>query len=166
MSAVPGVEGRLIAAQESQLHIHAMRRAAGLILFLTVAACNAEFGPSGRYEKWLEDGPKSYVMTVRRTCGDCSEDMTGPVRVSVRGGVAVSRIYVSSGEAVPKGLDLFFPTVTDLFFMIDALKVDKRYKLDVEYDPELEIPVAIKIETFQNGADVEIGIYVTEFQTQ
>jgi len=142
-----------------------MRRLPGVILVLSVLSCNADFGPSGRYEKWLKDGPKSYVMTVSRTCGNCPVEMMGPVRVSVRGSV-VSRTYVSSSLPVPKGLDEIFPTVSELFYMIDLLKVDKRYRLSVQYDPDLEIPIAINIETFADGVDVEIGIYVTGFQTQ
>ena len=46
------------------------------------------------------------------------------------------------------------------------MKVDKRYKLHVEYDPQLEIPIAIDIDSFANGVDAKVGIRVTEFNAQ
>jgi hypothetical protein len=49
---------------------------------------------------------------------------------------------------------------------IDVMKVDKRYKLHVEYDPQLEIPIAIDIDSFANGVDAKVGIRVTEFNAQ
>ena len=46
------------------------------------------------------------------------------------------------------------------------MKVDKRYKLHVEYDPQLEIPIAIDIDSFANGVDAKVAIRVTEFHAQ
>jgi hypothetical protein len=143
-----------------------MRRLLGMVLFVSVASCNSDFGPSGRYEKWLKDGPKSYAMIISRTCTDCPAEMMGPVHVSVLERSGVVRTYVSSGERVPRGLELFFPTVNELFYMIDVMKVDKRYKLHVEYDPQLEIPIAIDIDSFANGVDAKVAIRVTEFHAQ
>jgi hypothetical protein len=147
-----------------------MRFLAGIILVLGLTACEGDFGPGEQLEqaqqKWMKNGPASYVVTVRRTCGECIPEMIGPVRVTVRDGTIASRIYVTSGESVPEGMAPLFPSVAELFLMVAELERQKVYKLGVEYDSELGIPIAISVDFHKDVVDDEMGIHVVEFQPQ
>jgi len=85
-----------------------VRRTAWLVALSAFLLACGNVGPEDgrltdlqRHEaRWDALGPRSYVYAVERLCF-CGEDYRGPVRVRVQEGVAVERVYVGSGLAVP-----------------------------------------------------------------
>ena len=144
-----------------------MRSVISVILLLGVTACQETIGPDDQFReahrKWLEKGTKSYVMRIGRACGECIRETLGPVDITVRDGFVVSRTYVPSGEKVPGEMATLFPTVADLFAMVATLQSYKPYKLDVQYDQVMGIPIVIAVDYYKGAVDDEIGVYVTEF---
>jgi len=163
-----------VAPNEQTQHIHKIRRTYSMLRYKTLAllifaaGCTSPIGPGEELaraqSKWLKGAPQSYVIKVGRIC-ECTPQMVGPVNVSVRGQL-VTRTYATSGEAVPAGIDKFFPTVPDLFHMVAILRENKPYKLDVQYDSTLGIPIVISVDYSRETVDDEVAIYVMEFHEQ
>ena len=111
--------------------------------------------------RWTVLGPDDYGYTVQRICF-CGAEATGPVRVTVQDGVAVSRVYVESGEPVRDALEEFFPTVEGLFdFLLDAFERE-AHRIEVMYDPDTGVPLDVFVDYVENVADEEVGFLVTE----
>jgi hypothetical protein len=66
--------------------------------------------------------------------------MSGSVRVTVRDKVVESRVHLSSGEAVAEQDASAFPSVDELFVMIDAAIRRGDPNVEVEYHPLLGYP--------------------------
>lgn len=133
-----------------------------------VAACLflpgcSDVGPadelSAARKRWELWGPATYDVVVSRYC-ECTQEMAGPVQVSVRNLVVESRRYVSSGEAVREGFAPNFPDVPGLFELIASAIRDGELA-DVEYDAETGLPASIMLDLDgpeTNGVDGEISI--------
>ena len=115
------------------------------LVSVVVAACGV-LGPEDEpseldrnRELWQNAALTNYGFALEQLCF-CGETARGPVRLQVVGGVATSRTYVSSGEAVPAVFEESFPTVEGLFDILrdaidrDAFRIDVTYADDV--DPE------------------------------
>jgi hypothetical protein len=141
-----------------------------LSLILMLTGCQVPVGPTGELrearDRWLRNGPASYTMTVRRGCGECIREANGPVTITVRDRLAISRTYVATGERVTQELAPLFPTVAELFSIVEILKSSKPFMLDVQYDKELGFPAVISVDYNKNMVDDEISIHVTDFQPQ
>lgn len=123
-----------------------MRRhmfAAMTIAALAIGGCRTTSSPNeglaSARARWSAHGPASYDMVVSRSC-ECVPGTSGPVAISVRSGVVVSRTYPNDG-AVPPEYAAAFPTVPDLFDIIDAALRAGTKPIDVEYDPIFGYPV-------------------------
>ena len=95
--------------------------------------------------RWASYGPASYDLTIASTCF-CTPAMSGPVLVSVRNGVVVSRTYVETGQPVIVEFSDRFPDVNGLFLKIRRLMEDGAQAVDAEYDPVTGYPRQIGID--------------------
>jgi hypothetical protein len=110
---------------------------------------------------WSAQGMTSYIYGVERVCF-CPAEARGPVRVTVEDGVVGARVYVSSGAAVDPGLEDLFPSVSDLFDVIEEAIEESAFRVDVTYDPVTGLPVDVFIDYDQPVVDEELGFRVVE----
>jgi hypothetical protein len=132
-----------------------------LSVALAVSACDLPLGLGGNddsdqlengREKWRRRGPADYEMTLHKSC-ECLPP--GTVRISVRNRVRTSVVDPSSGEAVAENLATGYPTVPELFDLIeDALDRDP-HQLDVTYHEYYGYPLHITVDFEENVADDE-----------
>ena len=142
------------------------------LVSLTIAA--TMFGECGRLTaperqlqaarlKWERARPAAYTITVARWC-ECTQEMSGPVVVTVRDGAIESRTYVASAAAVgPTYADLF-PSIDGLFERIDDAHRRRAASVEVTYDPRFGFPVTISIDYDRVMADDELTYRATNFQ--
>jgi hypothetical protein len=113
-----------------------------LVTLVTLVACKSTTTPQGGLAaaraRWAARGPASYAVTVTRSC-ECIPEASGSVRVTVRSKAVESRVYTSSGAAVTAQYASVFPSVEELFVMIDAA-IRRGADVQVKYDPTLGYP--------------------------
>ena len=109
-------------------------------LLLAVAACSgsAATGPQAELHdarsRWVAQAPASYSMVVNRLC-ECLPEMADRALITVRNGVVESRRYVANGNDVPPEYASGYPTVPEMFAMIEeAMRNDVR-PIEVQYAP-------------------------------
>ena len=106
-------------------------------------------------QRWLAAGVRDYDYDYRRLC-ECLPSTTRETRVQVRGGQVAAAFYNHSGE-VPTTLEAF-PTVEDLFDLIDEAMTLNATTLIVSYDAALGYPTEIIIDYDSQVADDEVTI--------
>lgn len=131
---------------------------------LTLLSCHtttaAESALAANRRLWVSRAPASYTVTVSRSC-ECTPEMTGPVVVTVRGGVVESRVYASNGAAVGGSLAAEFPSVEEMFQRIEELTHREVAKLDVSYDRATGYPTLVSVDYDARMVDDEISWRIT-----
>jgi Family of unknown function (DUF6174) len=123
---------------------HSLRSSLALfaIVAFALGACKSTTTPQGGLAtaraRWAARGPDSYAVTVTRSC-ECMPEASGSVRVTVRSKTVESRTYTSSGAAVAAQYASAFPSVEELFVMVDAA-IRRGADVQVKYDPTLGYP--------------------------
>lgn len=119
------------------------------LLTLGVGACKSTVtGPGSELEegraRWAMVAPAAYTVVISRSC-ECLQEAAGPVLVTVRNGVAQSRLYTQTGAPVASTRSEWFPTIERLFAIIDAAVRDGIQPMDVTYDPTYGYPTRVFI---------------------
>jgi hypothetical protein len=108
------------------------------VTLLFAAACSSKATGPEAFEsartRWVEHGPASYSMVVARQC-ECLPGAAGPTTVTVRNGIVESRRYVASGADVPAEFATAYPTVPEMFAMIEDATRSGVRPIDVRYAP-------------------------------
>jgi hypothetical protein len=146
-----------------------MKRLGWLFVLAALLAACSDLGPRDRrlerleanLDRWDSLGPDSYVYAVERLCF-CAVESLGPVRVRVEDGVAVQRIYVDTGAAVPVSYAEGFPTVEGLFDTLREAILNDADSIEVTYDPTWGVPLDFWIDYLRMVADDELGMRITE----
>ena len=140
------------------------RRSVVLLALLALASCDdvpvSPFGLFVAKARWERANIDSYEMTVRRLCGECPH--FHPVRLTVSGGVIVSRMDVVTGEPVGHQLADLFPDVPGLFALVDQAAAE-AHDLRVTYHPTYGFPTVISIDWVADHADDEVAYRVEDF---
>ena len=144
------------------------RRTPALCSLILALACTSPTGPENDLAaarvRWARAGIHSYDVIVRRSC-ECTEEMTGPVRVEVRNGLVQSRRYVGSGESVaPAELAAEFTSVEEMFAKIDAALARPVARLEVRYDSRTGAPLHVFIDHVAGMVDDEVVYTLSEVQ--
>lgn len=122
---------------------------------LSVEATSAAYGH--HRAAWEAAGVRDYRYLFQRRC-ECPPEMTAPVEIEVRGGAVEAVMLSQSGAPVSPELLPAFPTVDDLFDLIDeALRRDADL-LEVTYDSPLGYPTSLRIDYRREVADDEVDI--------
>jgi hypothetical protein len=139
------------------------------IVVLVLPSCNLPFGLGGddaedrlesNWEKWRRRGPADYDLTLNKSC-ECLPP--GTVRISVRNDVRTAVIDPASGEPVAENLVSQYPTIPELFELIeDALDRDP-HQLEVTYHDHFGYPTLMVVDYRENVADDEFVISVESF---
>ena len=136
------------------------------VALIAATACQNGTGPkwgaSAAQARWNERRPVSYRYTVSRSC-ECAPESLGPVIVTVTNGAVQSRRYSSTGADVPQTYAESFPTIDELFEIIDEARRDRVAHLDVDYDPTWGFPTRISIDRDAGTVDDEILYTVSAF---
>jgi hypothetical protein len=111
---------------------------------------------------WKANAPPSYDLTIEPICF-CGFEASGPVVVAVRNGVVQSRTYVQTGAPVSARSASLYPTVDELFAILEAALSKMPERMDVIYDPVLGYPVSVAIDYKLGVADDEMFYHVTSF---
>jgi hypothetical protein len=125
----------------------ARRLAVAAAIPLAAAACRAGPAEPGAglepaRARWARSGPANYRMTLHRSC-ECTEAMSGPVVVTVRGGAVTARVYERTGAPVAASYAGVFPVVEGLFALVEAgIRAGTR-PADVRYHPALGYPTRV-----------------------
>lgn len=117
------------------------------MLFAAPACGSDDFtGPQGlavARARWADRGPTSYTITVYRGC-ECLLEMSGPIDITVRDGVVISRRYShDQSEITTAGYVATFPAVEGFFEIIgDELQRGTK-PFEASYDAALGYPTRI-----------------------
>jgi len=144
---------------------------AGVVLLgLALAACGSSTSPTddrtpddrpatrAAFEqargRWNSLGISNYQYSFRRSCF-CAPSFRSPVRITVRAGRVTAVVLADTGQAVsPED----YPTVDDLFVLLqEALDAD-AYLIRVTYDPARGYPTSFYIDRSPQIADEELAI--------
>jgi hypothetical protein len=143
----------------------AILRIASCIALIAASACQSGTGPgleaSIARERWEERRPAAYQYTVRRSC-ECLPEMTGPVIVIVDGGT-VTRRYVANNAVVSSTFAALFPTIDELFDIIEDARRQDAASLVVDFDPTYGFPTRVSIDYHREMADDEIVYRASDF---
>lgn len=112
--------------------------------------------------RWTANAPLSYDLTVEKGCY-CVFEAQGPVVVAVRNGVVESRHYVETGAVVGASYADVYPTVDQLFAIIEEAVGRKADRVEVLYEPTRGYPTSVAIDVLFSGADDEYFYSVTGF---
>lgn len=104
---------------------------------------------------WEAAGLRDYRYEYRRSC-ECAPETTRPVEIEVRDGAVRSVTLVETGEPLSSGLAWTFPTVDDLFDLIDDAVRRNADLLEVTYDPTFGYPTTLRIDYRREVADDEM----------
>ncbi|MGQ0714973.1 MAG: DUF6174 domain-containing protein [Gemmatimonadaceae bacterium] len=139
------------------------RRSILAVALIALVACETDplepLGLVRAHARWVRANVDSYEITVRRLCF-CG--FVDPVRVTVSGGVIVSRVNIRTGEPVPANIDELFPDVPGLFtIVVDAR--ENAADVHTEYDAAYGFPTVISIDWRASVADDEIAYVAEDF---
>lgn len=110
---------------------------------------------------WASQGIDSYSIVLRRLCF-CGGG-TAPARVIVRNGERISVTVIETGEPIDPEFAQYYLTVKELFDFVEDAIDRKAHRIDVEYDPEIGLPLSISIDYDENAVDEEMAFEVSEF---
>lgn len=134
-----------------------------LLMTVALSACgivSSGEGPDGldaALERWERNGLASYTWRVDRSCY-CGA--FGEAEIRVLDGEKVSVIRPGTGEPVPPAEARWFPTVDELFEVVEEARRD-AHALEVEYDQETGAPLLVDIDWIGDAIDDEIRYTAT-----
>jgi hypothetical protein len=108
---------------------------------------------------WVSLSITSYEYEVARSCF-CPPSLLGPVRVRVEDGVVTERTFVDSANAGSEEPGEWFPSVEGLFDLLADAYEREAHRVEVNYDRDTGVPLAIYIDYEEFVADEEIGFSV------
>lgn len=142
--------------------------AVSLVVPLTVG-CDGIFDPSYNDERdlerardrWFATNAYEYEVTVDRRC-ECL--YTGPIRMLVRGGTPVAAVDRYSGAQVPLSVLRYYPSVEELFDLIDDAIYGRTANVDVSYDRTYGFPRVTYIDYDRFYTDDDITFELREIR--
>jgi hypothetical protein len=142
-----------------------------LLVALALAACRVEGGsptePDGlelamARLRWAQTAPEAYQITVSHSCF-CPVEVVRPVIVTVRDGQVESRRYAETGAEVDPRFATAFPTVDELFGVIEGAIARHAERVDAVYDPARGFPISVVIDGSADIADDESFYSIRDF---
>jgi hypothetical protein len=129
------------------------------------AHAGIRLSPTQARVKWHSRGVTDYQLVVERGWCECLPEWTRPMRVAVReSGAQVTVTDLERGTPVSLAANDRPLTVENLFLLIDELREEGVYRLDVLYDPIYGFPTLIDVDRDRQMVDDEFRIMVREFE--
>jgi hypothetical protein len=110
--------------------------------------------------RWSSVGISDYDYDFRRSCF-CAPPFTAPVRITVRSGHVTA--VVSSDTGAPLSTQ-GYPSVDDLFGMLQEALDSNAYAVRVTYDAALGYPTRFYIDRDTRIADEELAVETSALQ--
>ncbi|MGQ0641169.1 MAG: DUF6174 domain-containing protein [Gemmatimonadaceae bacterium] len=142
---------------------------AALFALPLLGGCEGIFDPDRNEEhdlersrdRWYARNVFEYEVTVDRRC-ECL--YTGPIRMLVRGGVPVSAVDRFTGFPVPLTVLRYYPSVEELFDLIDDAIYGRSHDVDVSYDHSYGFPRVTHIDYDQLYTDDDLRFDVRDLR--
>lgn len=142
---------------------------ATLLLLPFSLGCDGIFDPTYNDERdlerardrWYATNAYEYEVTVDRRC-ECT--YTGPIRVLVRGGTPVAAVDRYTGAQVPLSVLRYYPSVEELFDLIDDAIYGRSADVNVSYDHSYGYPRVTRIDYDRFYTDDDITYEMREFR--
>lgn len=112
---------------------------------------------------WEAAGLRDYRYEHRRSC-ECPPETTQLVQIEVRDGTVQAVVFAGTGEPVSSELVSAFPTVDELFDLIDDAIRRNADLLEVTYDGALGYPKTLRIDYRREVADDEMEIEASNLE--
>lgn len=106
--------------------------------------------------QWISAGYEDYSFVVRRACGNC-QGGTEFARIVVRNNARESGTFFESGDAVPDAELALYPTILELFDVIDDAIRDGAAEITVQYNSLLGYPSAIFVDRVVDTLNDELS---------
>lgn len=140
-----------------------------VLLVPLLTACSGVFDPDYNEERdferardrWYASGAYEYEVTVDRQC-QCL--YTGPIRMLVRGGVPIAAVDRYSGAPVSSSVLRYYPSVEELFDLIDDALYGRSNDVDVSYDHSYGYPRRTYIDYDSFYTDDDLHFELSEFR--
>lgn len=114
-----------------------------------------------RKAQWEGEGLEDYDFVMSIVCF-CPAELGRPVEVSVRGGEVVGLVDRASGEPLPDNFRTFYPTIDELFALLEQAIAAGAEIVQVTYDPDLGYPREAFVDRSTMIADEEVRYRVSE----
>ena len=138
-----------------------------VIFVIVSASCSSapsQFSTQQQFENakglWQQKTSSNYDYTLKQQCY-CLDELTKPLRVSVREGTIVAVKNIETAEALPQNYWKDLYTVEAWFTVIEKALAKKAQKIEVIYDPNLGFPATIDIDIHSRLADDDIRASIT-----
>ena len=113
---------------------------------------------------WDVAGITDYRIQFQRLCLNCSVDFLVPVHITVRDGVIEEVTDVDTGQPVDPEIVGTFPTIDQVFDLIqDAIDQDAA-QIDVTYDEVLGFPSDADIDLSRSQFNDDVGFEIRDFE--
>jgi hypothetical protein len=138
----------------------------GCVLVAVVAvACSDSAGPesedlSANRELWRSQDITTYRYDYRLNCF-CGGPGSELVTIEVADGQVVRVTVKDSGAEVPPSELELYPTVEDLFDMVEDWLARDPHDARADYHPDLGYPTDVFIDFIENAIDEELGFIAT-----
>lgn len=149
---------KLVAPRSSRL---------GLILpLLLVAGCSTSLLDQSRSEfddarrLWQAQGATDYDFDLQHLCY-CSDLVTRPVTIGVRGGAVAWIVYTDSGTAADTTLFRDYLTIDRVFALLQRTLDGHPASFTASYQPDLGYPAMVHVDPKQPVADDEFSVRIT-----
>jgi Family of unknown function (DUF6174) len=171
---VPGARNRKTFLETASMKIPGKWSAllAPALLLATLPGCDGLFGTdndaaqreqfTASLNAWRAANVDDYGYTLELNCACAPASQLGIVRVTVRNGAVVSRVY-TNGTAAPESVFGPYDTVEELFDVVeDAISRDADL-LSVIYHPTYGFPSLLQLDPSTSDADDHLEFVVSEF---
>jgi Family of unknown function (DUF6174) len=109
--------------------------------------------------RWASADIQSYHFEYNRVCF-CLPEARGPAVVTVRNGVVTDVELVQTNSVTGEPILAAFPTIDDLFDLIQRAIEEGWDVLEVEYDEALGYPTSLTVDPSTTTADDESWYYL------
>ncbi|WP_455204031.1 DUF6174 domain-containing protein [Kaarinaea lacus] len=139
-----------------------------VIFVIASASCSSapsQFSTQQQFDNamglWQQKTSSNYDFTLKQQCY-CLDELTKPLRISVREGTIVAVKNIETAEVLPQKhwKDLY--TVEAWFTVIENAIIKKAEKLEVHYDAKLGFPTTIDIDMHSRLADDNLRASITD----
>ncbi len=141
----------------------------GAVALGAVGGCSDSLGVTAseldsHFARWQAAGLRDYRYDFRRSC-ECAPAATRPATIEVIGGAVVRVRFAGGGEEFATSEEQrFFPTIDQLFQLIDDAVRNHAAVLVVSYHPVLGYPTNISIDYRREVADDEFTIQASKLE--
>jgi hypothetical protein len=134
-----------------------------IIFLLLITSCNiiVQSDLSINKQKWIDHSINHYKYDYRYLCFSFNDDVGDTLEIEVENNTVKSIYNKSTNEYIDQYNNNDYPTISDLFGIIQNAINSNSYNIDITYDPNYSYPTSILIDGSMFIIDDEISRYAT-----